>query len=715
MRPLRRARRRRRFAESLLRHPRGGAVAEGRCYKGEEPASAIPPRGDRLARLWGQEVVAATALLLVLVGVVVLVARPRAALNRVMGTLLVLRGGADLMYHLMRTSPTAADALVHQAVANWYEAPLPLLTVLLLDHLHPDGRARPWRRATLAAGVLLALLALPAMPWHEGLFTGGVRQSPLGVFYGRAGLLSPVFNAGAWLLDLLVLACAARVAGSALHAPARRAQAALVGLAFALPLGQHGGRRVGLLVQSILGGTPPWTADGVASGAPALAYVVALVTALLALAAVLASLPRLRAPFGPRGARAVALLTLGAPATGLLDAALATWGVIPSFTGTRFAWLAVSACCLGLALVRHDLAGLDETARRRADLASRAGLLGAAMLTPVALTLAFAGASAPGLAVAVLLGLGTLSVSPHPPWVLVAGIARALAAPTPTRAPAAAPAPPGAWDAGPAPTGLPARYRVERELGRGASGRVLLAWDARRGGHVVLKRRHADRPPHEALAEARALAAVSHPNVVRLLDVERAGDEVVLVLAHAEGGSVHDLLAREGPQPPARAAALAADLLAGLEALHAAGLVHGDVKPANVLLDARGRALVGDLGAARAPRRGGLDLTITGEQVLGSYATAAPECVAGERPSPRADVYAAGALLHRLLTGTHYLPLEGRSAFEVCQAILHETPRLDHPALPPRVAPVLARALAKRPEDRFASAAGMAEALRAAW
>jgi serine/threonine-protein kinase len=356
-------------------------------------------------------------------------------------------------------------------------------------------------------------------------------------------------------------------------------------------------------------------------------------------------------------------------------------------------------------MLRYGLAGLPPAAILRGERLARVGIALAAALLVGGLPLAVLGVTTAGLVAGPLLGVGALLLSPTP---VVARLARQVLLP-PGDARHEEAALEDARGAGERPA-LLGRYRVVRELGRGGSATALLATDALKGTPVVVKRFHAP-SSRQAVAEARALAAVRHPRVVPLLDVERVGAETFLVLGHVPGGTARDALDRDGPLPPARAVELALDVLEALEALHGRGIVHGDVKPENVLLDAEGRGVLGDLGSARFVA---VDVTATGAEGGVSLSTVAPEVLRGERPAPASDLYAAGALLHRLLTGRHYVALEGATAFEARERVLLDPPRLPDPRVPPAVEALLRRALAKRPALRPRSAREMAEALRAA-
>lgn len=229
---------------------------------------------------------------------------------------------------------------------------------------------------------------------------------------------------------------------------------------------------------------------------------------------------------------------------------------------------------------------------------------------------------------------------------------------------------------------LGGRYHVERLLGRGGSGRTLSCIDRRTGERVAVKEIEAEMDPDRrdrALREARLLKEVDDAGVVKLRDVHDAGDRVLIVMDLAEGGSLADRLAVDGTLPAEKARHILTDVLGGLGALHARGIVHSDVKPSNVLLDHGGRARVSDLGLARDARAP----TLTGLAGAGTPAYMAPEQALGMRPDPRADVYSAGILLHECLTGR---PWRSGEDFP--------------PTLPPWAARFLEVAVAATPERR---------------
>lgn len=188
-------------------------------------------------------------------------------------------------------------------------------------------------------------------------------------------------------------------------------------------------------------------------------------------------------------------------------------------------------------------------------------------------------------------------------------------------------------------------YAVERMLGFGSTGEVWVGRDLATGERVALKRLRPGSSDRESLRrEAALLAAFRHPNVVALRGVLGAADGLVLVLDLAEGGSFAGLLAVRGRLPAAEVGELCAPLARALAAAHAEGLVHGDVAPGNLLLDARGRPLIADLGTAR----------LAGDVAALSAGTPGyldPAVLRGATPTAASDVYGLAAVALHLLTG----------------------------------------------------------------
>ena len=201
------------------------------------------------------------------------------------------------------------------------------------------------------------------------------------------------------------------------------------------------------------------------------------------------------------------------------------------------------------------------------------------------------------------------------------------------------------------------RYTIRGLLGRGASGHVYLSVHPDLGVPVALKV-SADAAPLRA--EAAVLARVTHRNVVRVWDVERAGRLTALVLESVAGGSLGRALAAGEPLPAATVLRAARDVLSALRAAHAAGVVHGDVKPANVLGSAADGFKLADFGTARRPA----GVCSSGGWIRGTWPYAAPECFDG-RGGPASDVYSLGLTLRHAATGR---PDVTAATFAECRA-----------------------------------------------
>ena len=276
-----------------------------------------------------------------------------------------------------------------------------------------------------------------------------------------------------------------------------------------------------------------------------------------------------------------------------------------------------------------------------------------------------------------------------------------------------------------APSLLPAEsviagYTVEDVLGRGATAVVYRATSPERDGPVALKLITADACRGEdgrgrLEREARLAAAVVHRGILPVYEIGEHEGRSFVAMKLAPG----DLAARlrgEGRLEPARAVALVAQLASALDAAHAHGLVHRDVKPSNVLLEedeGAERAYLADFGVARATFSG---LDLPPGELVGTVGYASPEQIRGEPVDRRTDVYALGCLLHECLTGR--VPYASRDALAMLWEHLHgDTPRPSMlvPDLPSTLDEVVRRALAKSPEARFASAGELSEAVRAAF
>jgi serine/threonine protein kinase len=266
-----------------------------------------------------------------------------------------------------------------------------------------------------------------------------------------------------------------------------------------------------------------------------------------------------------------------------------------------------------------------------------------------------------------------------------------------------------------------AGYRIERRLGRGGMGILYLALEPGLERRVALKLIAPEAAAEEVFAkrfaeESRIAASIEHPNVVPIYAAGEEAGVPFIAMRYVSGSDLSRRITREGRLEPARAAALIAQVGNGLDAIHAAGLVHRDVKPANVLLsgeDEAEHAYITDFGVARnvATESG---LTQTG-RFVGTLDYVAPEQISGGGVDARVDVYALGCLLFKLLTGEVPFPREGEAAR--LYAHLNDpppAPSLYVPAVSMALDDVVVRAMSKQPEDRYPSAGDLGRAAVAA-
>lgn len=265
---------------------------------------------------------------------------------------------------------------------------------------------------------------------------------------------------------------------------------------------------------------------------------------------------------------------------------------------------------------------------------------------------------------------------------------------------------------------LGGRYRLRAVLGRGGMATVYRATDEVLQRDVAVKVLHAHLADDPAFLdrfrrEARAAAALSHPNVVAVFDWGESAEGVYLVMELVEGFSLRQVLRQRGRLSPGEALALLGPVAQGVATAHRAGIVHRDVKPENVLISADGAVKVTDFGLARA--------AATASQTFGPGALAgsphyvAPEAVQGGRLDARSDVYALGIILYECLVGAP--PLEGETP--TATALQHARRQVPPPSqavpeLTSDVDEVVRRATAADPDGRHADAADFAAALRAA-
>lgn len=248
---------------------------------------------------------------------------------------------------------------------------------------------------------------------------------------------------------------------------------------------------------------------------------------------------------------------------------------------------------------------------------------------------------------------------------------------------------------------------VERELGRGGMAVVFLAVDAALQRRVAVKMLLPEAivdvsVVERFLREGRTVASLDHPHVVRVMSVRSHHGTSAIVMQYVDGPSLDVLLQQRGRLSIEEAGRILSQVAAGLQHAHDRGVIHRDVKPANVLIDRDGRAIVTDFGIAR--RDDGSTPTKTGF-VLGTVDYMSPEQRAGERVSPATDQYALGVMAFELLTGR--LPFVGDLGATTFGHMTQPPPRLQsiRPELPDDMEALVQRMLAKAPEDRWPSLA----------
>ena len=261
-----------------------------------------------------------------------------------------------------------------------------------------------------------------------------------------------------------------------------------------------------------------------------------------------------------------------------------------------------------------------------------------------------------------------------------------------------------------AETLIAGRYRLDELLGRGGMSEVWAATDLELGRRVALKLLAPNEDNARFEREARAVAALGHPNVTQLYDYGESGGRPFMVLEYLAGGSLEELMRASGALADADTHRIASEIAAGLAHAHARGVVHRDLKPSNVLFDEEGRAKLADFGIARMAVGEGT-LTEAGT-VLGTAAYISPEQAAGLPATPASDVYSFGVLLFRMLTGT--LPFVSEDPIALVVAHRDEPPPLVtelRPDAPPALAATADAALAKDPSARPADGATLLDGL----
>jgi serine/threonine protein kinase len=257
-------------------------------------------------------------------------------------------------------------------------------------------------------------------------------------------------------------------------------------------------------------------------------------------------------------------------------------------------------------------------------------------------------------------------------------------------------------------------YRIEARVGEGGAGIVYRAIREPDGGVVALKLLRAALAHDTILLrrfehEIRAARAIRHANLVAVLDSGMLGERPYVVTRFMEGGSLATRIRHRGPLPPLEAATVISQVAAGLDALHEAGIVHRDVTPGNVLLEADGTAALADFGLARSPH----DTALTkAGRALGTLDVLAPELIQGSSATPASDIYALGCVAYAAITGAP--PFAGRSPMQVAFGHLSETPStpvVSAGGVSPEFGAAVLAALRKEPSERPASAGTYARLL----
>jgi TolB-like protein/predicted Ser/Thr protein kinase len=247
------------------------------------------------------------------------------------------------------------------------------------------------------------------------------------------------------------------------------------------------------------------------------------------------------------------------------------------------------------------------------------------------------------------------------------------------------------------------KYRVLHEIGAGGMGVVYKAEDLRLKRAVALKFLPPDlvdapELKERFLVEAQAAAALSHPNICVVYEVGESEDRPYIAMEYVEGETLRDRIKR-GPLPVDEALELALQIAAGLGEAHSKGILHRDVKSANVMVTEKGTAKVLDFGLAKLRDEGSLTKSQT---TLGTVAYMSPEQSRGEKLDPRTDVWSLGVVLHEMVAGR--LPFRGETDVAVMYSILYQEPEAltqARPGAPPGLEQVVRQALAKKPADRY--------------
>jgi hypothetical protein len=250
------------------------------------------------------------------------------------------------------------------------------------------------------------------------------------------------------------------------------------------------------------------------------------------------------------------------------------------------------------------------------------------------------------------------------------------------------------------------KYRIVEQIGRGGAGIVYRAVDETLNRDVAIKALNPDLADTDIIkrfrAEATTLARLNHPQIATIYELFRSDADLLMVMEFVPGETLEKMAERLAPLPIERAAHFTDQILSALEHAHRAGVVHRDMKPANVMVTAEGGVKIMDFGIARV--RGAEQMTVDG-RMMGTPAYMPPEQVLGDEVDGRADLYSVGVVFYRLLTGA--LPFKADTAVAMLQRQVAEAPiplEAFRGDLPSWCELVIQRALAKAPGDRFQTA-----------
>jgi tRNA A-37 threonylcarbamoyl transferase component Bud32 len=261
---------------------------------------------------------------------------------------------------------------------------------------------------------------------------------------------------------------------------------------------------------------------------------------------------------------------------------------------------------------------------------------------------------------------------------------------------------------------LAKKYRIEEVVGRGGMGIVYKAEDTKLKRHVALKFLppelvHDEEAKERFILEARSAAALSHPHICTIHEIDEEEGRSFIAMEYVKGESLKDRI-KKGPLQTDEALRIAIQVAEGLEEAHKKGIIHRDIKSANIMLTEKGQAKVMDFGLAKV--KGGTLLTREGT-TLGTVAYMSPEQARGEEVDHRSDLWSLGVVMYEMLSGD--FPFKGDREASILYSVVHEEPRPIKEIrrdLPPELHQIIDRALKKKSDARYASAAEMLKDLR---